>query len=215
MPSRWGAVALGLLTAVAGARAANAADAHSVMGLAKSVAIEESRSGAASPHLLPLLDRLAGAQFDDGALGEAAASRRRALKIALRTYGNQSPNTALAMVALARVELLRHRYVEAEPLLIAAMPAFEARYGADSPALAEPLAGLARIAVARGDLPAGESWANRANAIAARHPTMASSEPLRALGAVYAAEDRFNDSERVLRAAIAEDRKSYGAPTAC
>jgi tetratricopeptide (TPR) repeat protein len=192
-------------------REANAADARSVAGLTRSLAIEENRSGAASPHLLPLLERLAGAQFDDGALGEAAASRRRALNIALRSYGGNAPNTALAMVALADVELLRHHYTDAEPLLIAAVPALEERFGADSPALARPFAGLARIALARGDLTAAESWANRANAIANRRPATASSEPLRVLGAVYAAEDRFDDGARVMRAAIAHDRQAQGA----
>jgi len=208
---QWRLVALGLSAALIGMPAADAADGRSAAGLRHSVAIEESRSGAASPHLLPLLDRLAGAQFDDGAVAEAAASRRRALKIALRVYGGQSTNAALAMVALAGVELLRHRYTEAEPLMIAALPALDARFGADSPALAEPLAGLARIALARGDTPAAESWANQANAILARHPAGATSEPLRALGAVYGAADRFDDGERVLRAALARDQKLHGA----
>jgi tetratricopeptide (TPR) repeat protein len=184
-----------------------AADGGPVAGLTKTLAIEESRSGATSPHLLPLLDRLAGAQFDDGELADAADSRQRALKIVVRAYGAASTNAADAMVALAGVELLRHRYSRAEPLLIAAVPALEARFGADSPALAGPLAGLARIALARGDLPAAESWAKRAAAIADRRPAMTTSEPLRALGAVYAAEQRFDEGEKVLSSAIARDRQ--------
>jgi tetratricopeptide (TPR) repeat protein len=209
--SRWWVLGLGLSAIAAGLRPAAAADGRSATGLSRRLATEESRAGAASPHLLPLLDRLAGAQFDDGALADAASSRRRALRIAMRSYGSQSPNAALAMVALAGVELLRHRYVEAEPLLIAALPALEARFGADSPALAGPLAGLARIALARGDLPAAESWAERASAIAARHPSNSSSEPSRALGAIYAGEDRFDDGEKVLRAALARDQSHGGA----
>jgi len=210
LPAPWGAVAIGLLAAVAVARDASAADARSVAGLSKTIAIEESRSGAASPHLLPLLDRLAGAQFDDGALSEAATSRRRALKIALRAYGGGSMNAANAMVALADVQILRHHYVDAEPLLTAALPVLAAGLGAENPALAGPLAALARVALARGDLPAAEAWANRANAVAARHPAAVSSEPARVLGAVYAEEQRFDDGERVLRAAIAHDRQSRG-----
>ena len=62
----------------------------------------------------------------------------------------------IAIVALAGVELLRHRYTEAEPLMIAALPALEAQFGAGSPALAQPLSGLARIALAPGDMPAAE-----------------------------------------------------------
>jgi tetratricopeptide (TPR) repeat protein len=211
---RWGVLAVGLLTAAAihaaaaATRAADAGDARSVAGLTKSIAIEESRSGAASPHLLPLLDRLAGVQVDDGALAEAAASRRRALKIAMRAYGGDSTNAANAMVGLADVQIMRHRYAEAEPLLITAVPLLERRLGANSPVLAAPLAGLARVALARGDLPTAEAWANKANAGGARRPAQISSEGLRVLGAVYAAENRFDDSERVLREAITRDGKA-------
>jgi hypothetical protein len=210
LSSRWGALALGLLAMGVFSSAADAVEG-SIAALSKTLAAEESRSGIASPHLLPLLDRLAGAQFDDGELADAADSRRRALKIVVRAYGGNSSNAADAMIALAGVELLRHRYSRAEPLLIAAVPALEARFGADSPALAEPLAGLARIALARGDLAAGESWAKQAVAIADRHPAMTSAEPLRALGAVYAAEQRFDDGEKVLRTAITRDRQRNGA----
>jgi tetratricopeptide (TPR) repeat protein len=211
LPSRWGTLILGLVAAGGFLTAADATNGGSVAGLRKTLAIEESHSGEASPHLLPLLDRLAGAQFEDGALADAAESRQRALKIAVHTYGRDSTNAANAMIALANVELLRHRYSRAEPLLIAAVPAIETRFGADSPALAGPLAGLARIALARGDLTAAENWAKHAAAIAERHPTTTTSEPSRALGAVYANERRFDDGEKVLRTAIARDRQRDGA----
>jgi tetratricopeptide (TPR) repeat protein len=207
LPSRWEAFALGFLAAGIVAGSAAAADGGSIAGLTKTLSAEESRSGIASPHLLPLLDRLAGAQFDDGELADAADSRQRALKIVVHAFGADSTNAANAMVALAGVELLRHRYSRAEPLLIAAVPALEARFGADSAALAGPLAGLARIALTRGDLTAAEGWAKRATAIADRRPAMTTSEPLRALGAVYAAEKRFDEGEKVLRTAIARDRQ--------
>jgi tetratricopeptide (TPR) repeat protein len=211
LPSRWGTLVLGLLAASVAWTLAHAAEGGSVAGLRKTLAIEERHSGDASPHLLPLLDRLAGAQFDDGALADAADSRRRALKIAVRSYGRDSTNATDAMVALAGVELLRHRYSRAEPLLIAAVPALETRFGADSPALAGPLAGLARIALARGDLTMAENWAKRATTIADRRPALTTSEPLRALGAVYASEHRFDDGEKVLRTAVACDRQREGA----
>lgn len=210
LPLRWGVLAVGLL-AVAAPCGADAADARSTAGLRKSIAIEESRSGAASPHLLPLLERLAGVQVDDGALAEAAASRKRALKIAVRAYGGDSPNAANAMVGLADVEFLRQHYAEAEPLLITALPVLERRFGAGSAALEPPLAALARIALAHGDLQAAKTWANRATAgAAARRTVPVSSEALRVLGAVYAAENRFDEGERVLRAAIDRDRKARG-----
>jgi tetratricopeptide (TPR) repeat protein len=200
-----------MLMAAVGARGTKAADAHAVAVLTKSLAVEESRSGDASPHLLPLLERLAGAQIDDGALAQAADSRRRALKIELRTYGGDSINAAQAMIALARVEVLRQNYAEAEPLLVSALPVLKMRFGEESPVLIEPLAALARIALARGDLQAAESWVHQSQAIAARRPASTSTEPLRVLGAIDAAEQRFDDGEKVLRDAIARDRQYHGA----
>jgi len=208
---RWGIIALGVLMAAAGARGASAADTRAVALLSKSLAIEENRSGDASPHLLPLLERLAGAQVDDGALGQAADSRRRALKIELHAYGADSVNAAQAMIALARVEVLRQNYTEAEPLLISALPVLKLRFGEESPALIGPLAALARIALARGDVQAAESWADQSQAIAARRPGATSTEALRVLGAIDAAEQRFDDGEKVLREAIARDRQYHGA----
>jgi tetratricopeptide (TPR) repeat protein len=198
-----------LLGAVA-TQNAGAADTRSTAGLRKSIAIEESRSGAASPHLLPLLERLAGVQVDDGALAEAASSRKRALKIAVHAYGGDSSNAANAMVGLADVEILSQHYAEAEPLLITALPVLERRFGANSPALEPPFAALARIALAHGDVQAAEIWANKANAGAGKRAAPASSEALRVLGAVYAAQSRFEDGERVLRTAVARDRKDHG-----
>jgi tetratricopeptide (TPR) repeat protein len=210
--SRWGVVVLGLLlwAAAVAVPPADAADARSIAGLDRSLAIAESRIGPTSPHLLPLLDRLAGAQIDDGELVDASSSRRRALRIALRSYGGESTKTANAMVALADVELLRHRYTEAEPLLITALSILEAGTGSDSSAVTGVLAALARIALARGDLPAAQSWADRANAASLRHPSNASSEALRVLGAVYSTGNRFDDGERVLRTALARDRQAHG-----
>jgi tetratricopeptide (TPR) repeat protein len=111
------------------------------------------------------------------------------------------------MIAVADVELLRQRYAEAEPLLTASLVVLTSQGGAASPALIQPLAELARIALARGEVPAAERLAGRANAIAARHPS-GPTEPLRVLGAVYAEERRFGDGERVLRAALARDQQA-------
>jgi tetratricopeptide (TPR) repeat protein len=198
-----------LLGTLAGAGRAFAADGGLVAGLSRALASEESRSGAESPHLLPLLDQLAGAQLDDGALAQAAESRRRALKIALATYGSQSTDAADAMTALAEIDILRRDYLGAEPLLTVAANVLSARLGAGNPALAQPLAGLARLALARGDVRLADVLASRANSIAARDPSH-STEPLRVLGAVYAAEQRFGAGEAVLRQAVARDRRAHG-----
>jgi tetratricopeptide (TPR) repeat protein len=198
-----------LLGALAGAERAFAADGGLVSGLNRALASEESRSGAESPHLLPLLNQLAGAQLDDGALAQAAESRRRALKIALATYGSQSTDAADAMTALAEIDILRHDYLGAEPLLTLAANVLSARLGGGNPALSQPLSGLARLALARGDVGLAETLASRANAMAARDPSR-STEPLRVLGAVYAAEQRFSAGEAVLRQAVARDRRAHG-----
>ncbi len=199
-----------LLAAAGGATPAAAADGSTIGGLSRALAVAEARSGAASPHLLPLLERLAGAQVDGGALAEAAASRRRALKIAVAAYGSSSSNAANAMVALAELNLLQHRYLDAEPLLIAASEVLAARLGPDNPAMAAPLAALARVALARGDVALAEARAGRATAIALRTPGLRPGEPLRVLGAVYAVEERFDEGERVLKAALAHDRGTGG-----
>jgi tetratricopeptide (TPR) repeat protein len=211
LSARLGVLFLVLVVLGLGVRPVNAADAGSAARLSKRIAAEESRSGPASPQLLPLLERLAGAQFDDGALAAAAASRRRAMRIALHNYGGQSVNTAHAMVALADVELLRQRYTEAEGLLTAALPTLEARNGPESTALIGPLASLARIALARGELQAARSLASRANTIVLRHPKIAATEPMRVLGTIAAAQDHVDDGERMLRAAVERDRKTHGA----
>ena len=208
MRLRWGAVIGIVITAAAGGAAA-AAEGGSVAALNRALAAEETRSGAASPQLLPLLDRLAGAQAGDGALAEAAASRSRALKIAIAAYGGDSADGAKAMIALAEVDLLRLRYFDAEPLLTGAVNVLRARLGEESAALATPLAGLARIALARGEFARAEQLAGRAEALSAPDPGH-SSEPLRVLGAAYAAEKRFDEGEAVLRRALADDRREHG-----
>jgi len=200
-----------LLAAIAGGAGRGvAADGRTIAGLSRAVAAAEGRSGATSPHLLPLLERLAGAQVDGGALTDATESRRRALKIAVRAYGSASANAANAMIALAEVDILQHRYLDAEPLLIAATDVLATRLGADNPALAAPLAALGRIALARGEVSLAEARAGQAHAIALRNPAVRTSEPLRVLGAVYAIEERFAEGEQVLKAALARDRSKAG-----
>jgi tetratricopeptide (TPR) repeat protein len=209
--SSWRATILGLLITGVGAGPALAGEGETVTRLTHGLAQAESRSGAASPLLLPLLDRLAGAQFDDGDLAQAAAMRRRALKIALSTFGGNSVQAATAMTMLARLHTERHRYLDAEPLLIAAADILTARGGGDSAPMADVLAGQARIALARGDVTLAEASAGHAVAIAERDRPPRSTEPLRALGAVYASEERFEDGERVLRQALARDAAVNGA----
>jgi tetratricopeptide (TPR) repeat protein len=203
------AVALCLAGIVAAADCGHAADKGLVSGLDRAIVAEENRAGSSSPHLLPLLDQLAGAQFDDGALAAAAESRRRALKIAIAAYGRSSPNVAKAMTALAEIDIMRLRYPDAEPLLTVAVAALSEHLGPKAPALAEPLAALARIAVAHGEFERAERLAGHAHAVATGDPGR-SAEALRALGAAYAGEKRFAEGEAVLLQAVALDRQAYG-----
>jgi tetratricopeptide (TPR) repeat protein len=202
-------IALCLAGFVSAVDRGRAADGGPVAGLNRAIVAEESRSGSTSPHLLPLLDRLAGVQLDDGALSEAAESRHRAMKIAIAAYGGSSINAARAMTALAEIDILRLRYLDAEPLLTVAVADLSERLGADNPALSEPLTALARIAVAHGEFNRAENLAGRANTLARRDPAR-SAEALRALGAAYAGEKRFDEGETVLRQAVARDRQVHG-----
>lgn len=198
------------LVALAAASPRAAADAGAVARLTQALATEEAERGGTSPHLLPVIEQLAVARFRDGALAEAAALRRRALAIALAAFGCDSSGAAEAMVAVARLDLDRHRYLDAEPLLIIAERAVAGRAADDDPALAAILAGRARIAQARGETGPAEAWARRAVAIARRNPQNRSSEPLRALGAVLIAEERFAEAEQAIEEALAQDRRRHG-----
>jgi tetratricopeptide (TPR) repeat protein len=186
------------------------ADEGAVVRLANALAAEETQDGGTSPYLLPLIEELAQAQRRDGALGEAAALRRRALDIASAAFGCDSASAAEAMAALALIDIDRRRYLDAEPLLIVAERVLAARVAADQPAMATIFAGRARIALARGETAPAAAWASRALAIARANPHGRSAEPLRTLGAVLTAEERFAEAEQVLAEALAQDRRQHG-----
>ena len=186
-------------------------DEGALARLTHALAAEEADDSKTSPYLLPVIEELAQAQLRDGALGQAAVLRRRALDIAVAAFGCESASAAEAMAALGLIDIDRRRYLDAEPLLIVAERVLRARVTADHPAMATIFAGLARIALAHGDKIRAEGWANHALAIARRNPDSRSAEPLRTLGAVLTAEERFPESEAVLTEALAQDRRQHGA----
>ncbi len=202
-------ICLFVVTLVAPSR--GRADEGAVARLTQALAAAEARDGRTSPYLLPVIEALAQAQLRGGALGDAAALRRRALDIAIAAFGCDSASAAEAMAALAMLDIDRRRYLDAEPLLIIAERVLRARVAADHPAMARIFAGLARIALARGDTKPAEAWASRALAMARRNPHGRSAEPLRTLGAVFTAEERFEEAGWVLGEALAQDRKQHGA----
>lgn len=204
---------IGICLVVASTLAPTRAEAgeSAVERLTQALAEAEAHDGSASPYLLPVIEELAQDRQRAGALGEATALRRRALDIALGAFGSDSPSAAQAMAMLALTDIDRRRYLDAEPLLIIAERVLRERVAVDQPVIATVFSGLARVALARGDIGPAENWATRSVEIMRRNPHRRSAEPLRTLGAVLTAEGRFDEAERVLEEVLAQDRKQHGA----
>src|SRR5260370_41568628 len=113
-------IGIGLLVVTLAAPTRVAADEDAVARLTRALAEGEAHDGRTSPYLLPVIEELAQAQLRDGALGEAAALRRRALDIAIAAVGCDSASAAQAMAALAMLGIDRRPYLGGEPLLIVA-----------------------------------------------------------------------------------------------
>ena len=199
-------IGLGCLGLTAAAQTGIGADPAAV--LRRTLAAEEQRNGLNSPLLLPTIDKLAQAQWRGGDFAETAALQRRALDIAIDAYGCGSTKAAEAMTALAQTDIDRRRYLDAEPLLIAALNVLDGSDASDNPARATVFAALARIAIARGLVEAAGKWADQAVAAAAKDARAA--PPLLAMAAVRAAEERFAESEQLIRDALARDRERDG-----
>lgn len=197
---------------VATATVANAAPSDT-LAAAQSLAAAEQRLGGGHPDLLTSLGRLAELRFRDGETGEALSLRRRGLKIAVAAFGSDSLPAADAMTALASVYIDLRRYLDAEPLLIIAGSVITDR-GAAGPVMASVLSDLARIALARGERHLARQRVEEAISLDEKNPCDDRSRSLRALGAVLAAERRYDDSARVLREALACDREAGDEPAA-
>jgi len=206
LPISMALIGLCCLGFAATAETASAADRTGA--LRQTLSAQEARLGRTNPALLPALDKLAQERWRDGDLAEAVVLRRRALGIAVHAFGNGSPRAAEAMIALAQAHIDRRQYLDAEPLLIIAATVLEGGTEPASPALADAFAGLARIAAAHGSAEAGANWAERAIEAAKSRPQR-SSKPLLALAAVRASEERFADSEQLVREALARDRERF------
>src|SRR5258708_10481649 len=106
---------VGVFLFIAFAPPRSLADDGIVARLTGALAAEEAQDGRTSPYLLPVIEELAQVHLRDGALGEAAALRRRALDIAVAAFGCDSPSAAQAMAALAWIDIDRRRYLDREP----------------------------------------------------------------------------------------------------
>lgn len=162
---------------------------------------------------LPVLEARAMAEWRAGDLVKAAALRRRALDLAVRSFGPGSARAGEAMAALARTDVDRRHYLDAEPLLLIAADVL-ADAKPPSPVLPDVFAELAQVAVARGAPETGEHWAERAVAAATKSPQPGATAPLCAMAAVRAAQERFGDSEALLRQALARAGETRGDKTA-
>lgn len=184
-----------------------------IVAVAAAVLASGAAPGRAGRDLAPQLAAYARQRFRSGDFTAALALRRRVLGLAIRGPGRASPPAARAMAGLAALYIAMQRYLDAEPLLIAARRDLLDRVGPHNPALVPVLCGLARIARARGDAAAARRWADEAVALAARtgqRQDRRYAEALRALAGALAAQKRFADSERVLRRALALDRAPDG-----
>jgi hypothetical protein len=203
-------VAIGLALAAAGLGAGAADLPDAAAALQRTIAEAEAREGAAGASLLPLLDRLTQLRFEEGDLAAAMEADRRGLKIAIAAFGADSARAAEAMTALAQAQLDQLHYLDAEGLLIAAETIVSAKFGADSSKLIPVLSGLARIALARGNPADADRQAERAVSLTTKYPAAASAESLRVLGAALGAEHKFDQGERTIQRALAEDRAAGG-----
>jgi tetratricopeptide (TPR) repeat protein len=176
--------------------------ADETVALTRSLSELEQRLGSTAPQLLPILGSLADLQFEQGQFADATAQRRRSLKIAIAAYGNASLPAAKAMAALATLYIERRRYLDAEPLAVIAANLLRDRLGESNPALTPILADRARIALARGDKGDARKWAEEAVEIDKKSGTPQSAH-LRVLGAVLVAQNQFDESEGLLRQALA------------
>jgi hypothetical protein len=194
----------------AGAALADPVGGDALAQMMRALAAAEAKEGKTSPYLLPVLEEIAQLRQRNGELSEAAALRRRALDISVTRFGAESPSAAEAMMALAQIGIDQRRYLDAEPLLLVAESVLSERVDADHPAMAAIFAGLARIALARGETAEAKASAARAVAIARRNPHGRSTEPLRVLGAALASDERVSKARRVLGEALAQDREHHG-----
>ena len=86
------------------------------------------------PTLLPILAPLAQLRFEDAELADATALRRRSLKIAIAAYGSGRSRRRKRWRLSARLYIELRRYLDAEPLAIAAANILRARGGEGDPA---------------------------------------------------------------------------------
>ncbi|MGH7055364.1 MAG: hypothetical protein ACREFA_16320 [Stellaceae bacterium] len=166
-----------------------------------------------SRDLAPKLAAYARERFRAGDLTAALTVRRRLLGLALHGSGRAALPPATAMTDLARVYIEMQRYLDAEPLLLAARRDLLDHAEPHNPALVPILCGLARIARARGAGAAAHKWAAEAVALAGRAGRQGHSyhaEALRALGGALVMQKRFVQGARVLHRALTLDRAADG-----
>ncbi|MBV9829692.1 MAG: tetratricopeptide repeat protein [Alphaproteobacteria bacterium] len=155
-------------------------------------------------------DEPAQAAFVSGALDNAVALRREALRASLSNVAGDPAAAAQAMASLARLYIDEDRYLDAEPLLLAARQLLAEHEDGNSAAMAVIQASLARVDLARGDVKPAVACATEAAALVQRDADDVSSEPLRVLGSALAADHQYARGDKVLQQAVARARAEFG-----
>src|SRR5207237_608110 len=153
-----------------------------------------------------------------------AEPERSSLLAKERIAGGQVRQFALARLVLSLIlgaavcasAMSEPGAVESSELarLAEALAATETKEGPTSPDLLPLIEEIARFRLREGDLAeaaAAEKAGRRAVDIVSRNPHRRSTEPLRALGAALATEERFAEAAEVLHEALAEDRQHHGS----
>jgi tetratricopeptide (TPR) repeat protein len=208
LPNLFCAAALLLPVVAAAADLPAVLSRDTIAALSTSLAEAERRLGPVDPQLLAILDPLAQLQYRAAKIDRATELRRRALKIAVGAFGNESVPAARAMIALARLYIERQRYLDAEPLLIAAGNTLRGERHTESETLADILTGRAAIDLAEGRHKCARKLAEEAVAIGAHDNSVTHRRAMRLLGTVLANDGEFATSENTLRRVLALDRSA-------
>jgi tetratricopeptide (TPR) repeat protein len=144
---------------------------------------------------------------------EAESLYKRALVIAERALGENSPSIATILSNLADVYEAQHRYAQAEPLHKRAVAIREKALGPNHPDVAMSISELAAMYWRQGRYPEAEPLLKRAlaireKALAPDNPDVATS--LNNLGALYERQGRYGDAELLYKRALAIREKVLG-----
>lgn len=179
--------------------------------LEEAVALEERRSGRASPALLPALSALGGALAAQGEHARAQPILQRAVALARR---HRLPAAEAAALDQLTTSLARQgRIDEAEPFGLQAVAAAERAFGPDHPETAAARVNLATLEIDRGRFAEAEAMLVPALATLERHHGPDHPDVTRAmlnLATVHKELGRLAEAEADYRRALAAFERRLG-----